>query len=143
MTEEAAGQFSPGPPPLSMPPPLPESAVHGDFPPRPQSSGLEAPATMDAPAPRSGLLRRIFRPAVVWTLGALVVVAGNAWMYHVIDGWRAEDAALRHRATVAGNSVGESNASLAGGAELLGLLKSQSDATSARAAKVEADGAAQ
>ncbi len=132
-----------GPPPPAFPPMPPPTAPAAFPPPMPPPTAPAAfPPPTDASAPRRGLLRRIFRPAVVWSLGAVVVVAGNAWMYHVVDQWRAEDAGLRQQASVAGDSIGESNATLASGEELLALLTSQSDAAATRAAELEAESTA-
>ncbi len=99
-----------------------------------EAGSLDAAASepaASAPPPQRSLFRRILRPWVVMSLLAVVVIAGNAWMFLTIDGWRTEDAKLREAARVAANSVGASNATIESQSEMMALLKKQADAAAA------------
>jgi hypothetical protein len=86
----------------------------------------------DVATPKRSLFRRVFRPALVWGIVGALVVAGNAWMYVVVDGWRADEAGLREQARASGSSIGESDATIAFQSNVLALLGRQSGAAQAR-----------
>jgi hypothetical protein len=75
---------------------------------------------------------------VVVALIAAAFIAGNVWMYVLIDGWRAEDQELREAAHVAAASIGDKNAVIETQDAMLALLANQSEA--AKAWAIELDG---
>ena len=87
------------------------------------------PPPIDASAPRKrSIVRRIFRPWVVIAIVTAFIVAGNVWMYLLVDGWRTEDRELRESAHVAAASIGEANAVIESQEAMLALLASQAEA---------------
>ena len=115
-------------PPPSWPPPLVEAAA-------PEGDALQNDAAT-APRKRS-ILRRIFRPWVVTALVTAFIIAGNLWMYLLLDGWRTEDRELREAAHAAAASVGEANAVIESQEAMLALLASQAQAAQDRATELD------
>jgi hypothetical protein len=113
--------------------------AHGCPPPPIDAAAPVAAAPDAAIVPRKrSLLRRIFRPWVVLTIVAAAFVAGNVWMYLLVDGWRAEDRELREAAHIAADSIGEKDAVIETQDATLALLASQSEA--AKDWAIELDG---
>lgn len=100
-------------------------------PPAPWPVAAPAEPSNDVAVAKRSPFRRVFRPAVVWGIVGAVVVAGNVWMYLLIDGWRTDEAVLREQARASGNSIGESDATIAFQSNVLALLGGQSGAAQA------------
>jgi hypothetical protein len=95
------------------------------------------------PAPRKrSFVRRIFRPWVVIAIVTAFIVAGNVWMYLLVDGWRMEDRELRASAHATATSIGEANAVIESQEAMLALLASQAEAAQDRAAELDGEIAA-
>jgi hypothetical protein len=103
-----------------------------------QAAAAFEPSDDVAVAKRS-LVRRIFRPAVVWGIAGALVVAGNVWMHWAVDGWRADEAVLREQARTSGNSIGASDATIAFQSNVLALLERQSGAAQAWSTTLQAE----
>ncbi len=102
----------------------------------------EEPSNEVAVTERS-LFRRVVRPAIAWGVAGVLVVAGNVWMYRVIDGWRAEEASLREQARASGDSIGVSDGTIAFQVNVLALLARQSGAAQAWSTTLQAEADAQ
>jgi hypothetical protein len=83
-------------------------------------------------APRPSWIRRagraVVKPVVLWSAVAALVVAGNAWMYVLVQGWRAEDETLRDEIRASAESVAQSDAAIAYHSSMLDLIDSQTQA---------------
>ncbi len=82
-------------------------------------------AAPEAP-PKRGFFRSVFRPAVVWSLVAALIIAGDAWMFVTVRGWSGEEASLRHDARRSAAKIAGYDAILASQSELLDVLQAQS-----------------
>ena len=134
--ERAAELALAAPPPLPYltgppPPYLTGPAAPYLTPPAPAAQPATAGEPSDDVAATPRRVRRIFRPAVVWSIVGAIVVAGNVWMYVIIDGWRADEAGLREQAGVSANSIEASDATIAFQSDVLSLLAGQSNAATA------------
>lgn len=98
----------------------------------PEAAAADSPESDGQDAPTKPWFRRagraLVRPAVLWGGLAALVIAGNVWMYVLVQGWRSEDESLRDEVRASAQTVAESEATIAYHSAMLDLLDSQAQA---------------